>query len=144
MIQGLFNTGSMPVLERMVQFAGVRHRLITHNIANASTPGFRPTDLSVASFQQALRDAIDHRRETYGGPTGDLPLRDTRELRFGPDRLAAKPRFAHDNLMFHDKNDRSLEHMMQDLAENAMAHNAALEMLNNQFTMLQSAIREQV
>jgi len=51
MIQGIFNSSSMPVVEKMVQFTGARHQVLTHNIANLSTPHFRPRDLDPRAFQ---------------------------------------------------------------------------------------------
>lgn len=139
-IEGLFNTGSMPVLERMAQFTQQRHATIVDSIANLSTPNYRPVDLDVDSFQAALADAVERRREATGGPNGDLPLRDTRQLRVSRHGVQVRDSFRDENLLFHDRNNRSLERIMQDLAENAMTHNATMEMLRNQFQMLDVAI----
>ncbi|MHC4993526.1 MAG: flagellar basal body rod protein FlgB [Planctomycetota bacterium] len=144
MLTDLFNTGSMPTLERVVQFTGRRHDLLTHNIANLSTPNFRPRDLDVDSFQAALAEAVDRRRDQIGGMNRELKIDDTRQVEFQKDHIRIRPGSANDNLMFHDRNNRSLEHTMQDLAENTMTHNAALDMLKSQFTMLRTAIRGQV
>ena len=57
MIDGVTNTEGIASLERLVQFAGQRHRLIVNNIANFDTPGYRPTDVSVTDFQEQLGDA---------------------------------------------------------------------------------------
>ncbi len=70
MIDGLTNSGSIPTLERLMQFAGQRHRLIVNNIANLSTPGFRPVDVSPRVFQQQLAEAIDARRASRASPAG--------------------------------------------------------------------------
>ncbi len=142
MIEGLFTSGSMPVLERVVQFTTVRHGLISHNIANVSTPNYRPSDVSLESFQQTLREAIDARRQQTGGPNGDLNVRDTRQLEFAENSTELRGDALNRNLLFHDRNNRSLEHLMKDLATNTITHNAALQMLGNQFDMLESAIRE--
>jgi len=142
MIDGMFEVGSMPALERMVQFTSRRHALITHNIANASTPNFIPRDLDVGSFQQTLGEAIDRRRDRGGVFRGGLEPRDTPQLRFTPDGLAARSEALKRNILFHDRNNRSMEHQMKDLAENAMAHNAAMEMLKNQFTLMETTIQE--
>lgn len=136
----MFDTGSMPVLERMVQFTSRRHGLLLHNIANVSTPNFRPADVSPATFQAALRKAVDDRRNDGGAFSGGLNLHDTRELRFTEDTVELTAEPAHDNILFHDRNDRSLEHQMKNLAENTMAHNAAIELLRNQFLLMESAI----
>ncbi|MHC5004913.1 MAG: flagellar basal body rod protein FlgB [Planctomycetota bacterium] len=73
MIDGVTNADSIPVLEQLMRFSGARHRLIAQNVANLSTPEFRPMDLSVEDFQQQLQEAVDQRRERFG-PTGG-PLR---------------------------------------------------------------------
>ncbi|MBI1369505.1 MAG: hypothetical protein GC162_12735 [Planctomycetes bacterium] len=132
MIEGLFNTGSMPALERLVQFTSERHRHLINNIANLSTPNYQPTDLSVSAFEEQLGEAIDARRARHG-----TAQTSTDNTPFVVEKL-------HDNLRFHDGNNRSLENEMKSLAENTMAHNAALEMLKNQFSLLQVAIRGQV
>lgn len=142
MIGGMFEIGSMPTLERLVQFTGQRHKLITHNIANLSTPNFTPRDLDVDSFRQTLGEAIDKRRSRDGIYNAPLEPRDTGQVRFEQDRLSVKSEELSRNILFHDRNNRSMEHQMQDLAENAMTHNAALEMLRNQFQLLQSTIQE--
>jgi len=144
MIEQMFNTGAMPALERLVQFTAARHKVIAHNVANLSTPGFRPRELDPADFQQALGEAIDRRRERFGGPRGDMNLQDTRQMHFTDESIELQPGFADDNILFHDRNNRSLEHQMKSLAENAMTHNLALEMMRNQFQMMRTAIRERV
>ena len=144
MIEQLFNSGAMPVLERMAQFTGARHAVIADNIANLSTPYFRPRDLSVEKFQRQLRKAVDARRATATPTEGPLHLDDTREFRFGRDGLTARPEPLDENIMFHDRNNRDLERIMQDLAENTLVHNATLELLKNEFDLLKTAIREQV
>lgn len=144
MIDGLFNTGSMPVLERMVQFTSRRHELLLHNIANISTPNFRPADVSPATFQAALRKAVDDRRRDGGAHSGALDFSDTRELRFTQDTIELTAEPSHDNILFHDRNDRSLEHQMKNLAENTMAHNAAMDMLRGKFRLIETAISGRV
>lgn len=143
MIKGMIDTGATPVLERLVQFTGERHRYLTNNVANLSTPDYQPRDLSVGSFQEAMRKAVDERRQRTGGPNGALHPRDTRQVAFGEKGMSVRPEGLKHNILFHDRNNRSLEHTMKDLAENAMMHNAALEMLKSKFTMLESTIREQ-
>ena len=144
MIQGLFQSGAMPVLERVAQFTGARHKLIAGNIANLSTPFYKPRDLDVSSFQASLLEAVDRRRASADPVSGPLGVRDTEEVRFGASGLEGRGSDLNEGVLFHDQNNRDLERVMQDLAENTLAHNAAIEMLRNQFSMLETAIREQV
>jgi flagellar basal body rod protein FlgB len=44
--------------------------------------------------------------------------------------------------MFHDGNDRSMERLMQRLAENVYAFRTASQLLRNQFELINAAIRE--
>lgn len=142
MIDGVTTSGALPVLERMMQFAGARHRLISNNLANLSTPGFRPEDVSVSAFQQSLRDAIDARKA--GDRAGGLALTDSREVVVHRDGLELRPQPRGDNILFHDGNDRDLERLMQSLVENIMAFRAASQLLRNRQLVLNEAIRERI
>ena len=144
MIADVFAYGAGQSLERFIQFTGARHDVITHNIANLSTPYFRPKDLSVDRFQASLRKAQDRRRTTDTPVDGRLEPRDTRQLRFEHGRIAVRPEPLDENILFHDRNNRDLERIMQDLAENTLAHNAGLQLLRSQFDLLRDAIREDV
>lgn len=144
MIAGIFDNGAMPVLERMLQFTEQRQAVLANNVANLSTPFFKPGDLDVGGFQKALSAAVDRRRRQPNPVGGPLSIRDTRQLRFSPDGLQAIASPSHENIMFHDQNNRDLERIMQDVAENTMAHNAAVELMRNQFDMIKTAIRERI
>ncbi len=144
MMDGLFNSGSLPVLERLVQFTEARHQVLVHDIANLSTPYFKPSDLSPASFQASLREAIDRRREN-GNPQGSpLEMMDTQAMTFGRDGLTALPQHSNQGILFHDQNNRDLERIMQHLAENTLAHRMGVEMIRNEVSVIESAIRERV
>ncbi len=144
MIDGMFDHGSMPALERLVQFTSQRHRMILHNVANISTPNFRPKELSVDSFQQALGEAIDARRGKVNSSNLPFEVPDTKQIRFTPDGVELKPDFNRENILFHDRNDRSIEHQMKDLAENTITHNMGLSLLRSHYQLMESAIRERV
>ena len=144
MIDAIFDKGALPVLERVTQFTQQRHRVLSHNIANLSTPFFEPSDLNPKAFQATLRDAIDRRRQGPNPQTGSLAIGQTDQLRFNEYGLETRPQETNDGILFHDRNNRDLERTMQHLSENAMTHNAAIEMLRNEFSLLRSAVREQV
>jgi flagellar basal-body rod protein FlgB len=144
LIDGVTNADSLPVLERMVEFAGARHRLIAHNIANIDTVGFRPLDVSVEAFQSQLGRAIDVRRAEHGNAGGDLAPASSREVEIGPDGVILHPEPIGDNILFHDMNDRDPERLMQSLVENFMAFRTAAELLRSRFDIINTAIRERV
>ncbi|MCW5754069.1 MAG: hypothetical protein KIT24_05090 [Phycisphaeraceae bacterium] len=143
LIDGITNAGAIPALEMTVRFTAQRQRLIAHNLANLSTPDFRPVDVSVQGFQHTLDRAIVARRERTGGAFGQLPWKPTRELQADSrGELFLAPRTPSDGVLFHDRNNRSVEREMQKLAENAGAHRLATELLRTRVDLLRSAIRE--
>jgi flagellar basal-body rod protein FlgB len=144
MIAGLTHSGAIPTLERTVQFTGARHEVLTHNIANLSTPYYKPKDLDPQQFQAQLREAVERRRSTPANEGRPLKMGDSEQLSFEPGGVEAEPQRNNDNVMFHDQNNRNLERQMQALAENQLMHRSAITMLKNEFDLLNTAIRGRV
>ena len=145
MIKGMFEYGALPALERLVQFTGVRHKVLTDDIANISTPYFKPRDLDPEAFQTSLRRAIDSRRGSGINPVaGELQVDDTRQLRFQLGRIDARPEETNTGILFHDQNNRDLERLMQHLAENTITHGAGIDLIRNELGMLRVAISGRV
>ena len=130
-IERLLNQGNAPLLERVVQFTAARHRLIGENIVNISTPNYRQKDLSVEKFNELLSDRIDEKKDA---PPGTVDFDDVKSEIETPQA----------GILFHDGNNRSVEHLMSDQAKNAMTHNLAIELLRRQFTSLKAALAERV
>ncbi|MHC4976282.1 MAG: hypothetical protein ACYTF7_06715 [Planctomycetota bacterium] len=142
----LTTADSLPVLEATMRFASQRHRLIQHNIANFSTPDFRPVDVSVHEFQRALGDAIDRRRADFAGVRGQLDFRGTSEIpaTSDPSSMELRPEETGRNVLFHDRNTRDLERTMQDLVENTAVFRTAAELYRTRLNLLGQAISERV
>lgn len=138
------NAGSIPVLERLIQFSGGRHRLLVHNIANLSTPRFRPVDVSVEEFQNHMGKAIDARRKNHGANGGELQVSGSKQIQFHKTAMTLNPEPIGDNLLFHDENDRDLERLMQGLTENFMMFRFASEMIRSRFDLIDTAIRGRI
>jgi flagellar basal-body rod protein FlgB len=144
-IGDVVNSGAVPSLELTLRFAGQRQRLLAHNIANWTTPNFRPLDVSPAGFQRALGQAIDQRREETGGASGELSLGPTPELTQGPGGgLSIVPRTPSAGILAQDRNNSDLETLMKDHAENAMVFRVASELLRSRLSQLRDAIAERV
>lgn len=144
MINGLTNSGALPVLERMVQFAGQRHKLIVNNIANLDTPDYRPVDVSVKDFQALLGEAVESRRAKHGNVGGDLELRASREVEVGLNSMTLHPEASGENILFHDRNDRNVERIMQDLVENHQVFRIAAQFMRSRMDIINSAIRGRI
>jgi flagellar basal-body rod protein FlgB len=145
MFDELSSSGSIPALEKLIGFAAQRQRLLSHNIANISTPDFRQMDVSVKGFQGALRQAILERRERTGGQAGELNIQETREIAIGPGgRLILRPRTNGEGILAHDRNNRDLETLMKDLVENAATFRLASDLLKSRMDLIRAAISERV
>ncbi len=141
LIDQVTNSGALPVLEKAMQFAARRQSLIAHNVANLSTPGFRPTDVSVGDFQTALGEAVDRRRAA--GRTGDVRFESTREVKSDSrGRLHLDPHRPTGNILFHDRNNRDLERHMQDMVENLTAFRVSSDFFRSGLELVNLAIRE--
>jgi flagellar basal-body rod protein FlgB len=134
--------GATPVLEAMMQFAAGRQRVLAHNVANISTPNFLALDVSVRGFQAQLRDAVERRREAGGKGALDMKSTGEVEVAGGGRGLRLTPGTPSGGVLFHDRNNRSLEKSMQDLVENATAFRVATDLLRSRYQLMQAAISE--
>ena len=130
-ISRLLNQGNAPLLERMVRFTSARQELLAENIVNADTPNYQQKDLSLPAFQKALQKRIDERDRSPRGAVGfdDLTM-NTRNPRSG--------------LLFHDRNNRSMEQLMSDMASNGMRHNMYTEMLRKSYESLHTVLKDRI
>ncbi|HXF74811.1 MAG TPA: flagellar basal body rod protein FlgB [Methylomirabilota bacterium] len=133
----LFNF-TQQLLELSLRVRAARHEILSANVANADTPGYRPRDLdfktimqtAVSSGEQNLAGAgprrdIDPKLATDLLPSMVYPVEDNRH---GEDRL--------------DGNAVSLDRQMALLTENALAHEASLTLLSRTLASLRYAIGE--
>jgi len=145
LIADVANAGALPILDRTLAFAGARQRLLAHNIANLDTPDFRPMDVSTRDFQRSLAKAARERRERTGGEHGELAFGGTPEI--GVDargRLTLSPETPSGNVLYHDRNNRDVERMMQDLAENTLVFRVTTDLIRRQNDLLRTAISQRV
>ena len=138
----MFDKGSLPVLGYAANFAYQRHQVLVNNLANVDTPHYKRLDLPVAEFQKAMRQAIEKMENRpvrileFGGSSrvktgGDFGIQ--------ADILAAK---TGTGMLKHDDNNVSPDREMVALSENAMFHNALVQMMASDFNLMASAIRE--
>ncbi|HOB74202.1 MAG TPA: flagellar basal body rod protein FlgB [Phycisphaerae bacterium] len=139
----LVNREAIPALEKMLAFTQARQRMLTENIANVDTPGYRTKHLDVGAFQRALRSALESNRQTGGA---SFELKGTDEFRLdSAGRLEVRPsEEPAENVLFHDGTNVRIERQMAMMAENAMMHQAATELLRTKFEGLLKAIRGRV
>ncbi len=134
---------TLPVMEKALAFTEARHRVLTENVANADTPGYRTKHLDAAAFQEALGQALARRKED---PSGALELSPSREFRVSSagDLVVTPSEEPPENILFHDGTNNKLERQMAMLAENALMHRALTELLRQKLESLSTAIRGRV
>jgi flagellar basal-body rod protein FlgB len=130
-IDRLLNQGSTPLIEQAIRFSAAREKLLAEDVTNADTPDFVQKDLSVEKFQDALRERIEARRES---PPGATPFSDIMGDLENPTQ----------NILFHDRSNRSIEQLMADSSKNALFHNMMIELLRKQIGQYESALKERV
>lgn len=128
-----------------MKFAAQRQRMLAHNIANMDTPDFRPLEVSVSGFRQALSRAVEKRREAGGGEQGELSLSSTKEMLVSRDgNITLRPRTGSPGVLYHDRNNRDVERLMQDVVENTLAFRASADLIRRQNDLLRTAISQRV
>lgn len=118
-MQLLFDETS-DLLTEMVRTASLRHQVLARNIANIDTPGYRPMDVR---FEETLRLASE------GGQPSATVVRAT----VTADQTGGVGRY--------DGNAVDLDRQMAKMAENALWHNALIQILNSRMSVLRTAIR---
>lgn len=130
-IDRLLQDGPAPLIEKMVRFTGARHEVLAENIVNASTPGYQQKDLSLPAFQKALSRRVEERARRGSASVGF-------------DDIKADVRNPHGGILFHDRNNRSMESLMSDFASNALKHNLYAEMLRKQYSTMEMVLKDRV
>jgi len=130
-------------MEKMLAFTQARHRMLSENVANVDTPGYKTRHLDAQAFQRALREALNGRAETR---SAQFRIADTDQFRQdGEGRLVVTPTVEPaENILFHDRTNMRIEKQMAMMAENAMMHQAVTELLRARFEVLLKAIRGRV
>lgn len=128
---------TIPVLEEVTKFSEARNAILASNVANLDTPGYRVRDLSVDTFQQRLREAIEA-RTSANHPTSPGILTES------PDEAMRKVDDSMRTILFHDKSDVGLEQQVLELSKNQFMHNLAVTIMSHQFHLLQAAVGERV
>jgi flagellar basal-body rod protein FlgB len=112
-----------------------RQRLISENIANASTPGYRPRDLDTSSFEHALAAA--------GGQSSGLQM-----VRTAPGHMMPGGNPNADAIMTHDDSETTidgnavvLEDQMAKASETRMQFETAITLYQKGLDLLRMAAR---
>ncbi len=159
MINSIFDSTSIPLLEQVATFTERRQDVLAGNIANINTDDYRMRDLDVKKFQATLKEAVERLRDSpksksayaqfpYASPGFTQPelveagTQNITDL-FTPDLFEAM-QDTPENLTFYDGNNRSIEAEVMEMTKNAMLQSYAIEIINSQMALLEHVITERV
>jgi len=121
-------------MQKMMDTAMLRGRVIANNIANVNTPGYRRVEVA---FEEALRSALD-RTKLKGARTDEKHLAMGRKDISGVNAEAYHP---YDPTLPSGVNNVDIDMEMAKLAETQLAYNYAVRLGQGVFKKLNAAIQ---
>ena len=134
----LFNF-SHQLLELSMRVRGARHEVLSANVANADTPGYRPRDIDFAAM---MRTAVEMDDTSAGSREQQMERLLASPLDLQPvvsESATPNDRHGEDRL---DGNGVSLDRQIALLNENALSYEASLTLFSRTLASLRYAIGE--
>ncbi|MPN26950.1 Flagellar basal body rod protein FlgB [bioreactor metagenome] len=132
MLKALLSSPKVSVLEQSLAAASLRHKVISNNIANVNTPGFKKSEVA---FESLLQSALDGTQ---------LRMTSTNEKHFqiarSPLQVTPTINTITDTSMRTDGNNVDVDIEMAELAKNNIYYNAVAQQLGQQFSGLKTVI----
>lgn len=132
----LANTPFFGMLRARLDQLSERQRLISENIANASTPGYRPRDVDTAGFERAMASAVHSRS---GATT--IARTNPGHMSPGGGAIEAKVVTRDDSETTMDGNAVVLEEQMARAAETRMAFETGIALYQKGLELVRMAAR---
>ena len=130
MINGLFDQ-AIDRLARGLEYTSRRHEVLTRNIANLETPGYRAIDVTFDDYLKPARAAIADATPISLGPAA-------------PGAPVARVVYAADGPARDDGNDVNLDRQMARVAENTLLNHTLVQLLAGRFSAVKQAISGRV
>ncbi len=132
----LFSNTVPKAMKKSLDLLSARQNLISSNIGNLDTPGFKASDLD---FQGQLRNAL--------GSKSELNMDATNKKHFGPktsniSNLSPEP-FEEEDAAKSKGNNVNVDKEMAKLAENQIVYNATIQLMMKRGSTIRAAITEQ-
>ena len=130
--------GTVDYLEKGLDASWLRNEVITNNIANVDTPGFKVSDVA---FEDIMASTLNL--------DGSLEMKTTRADHISSSDLSAADEItpvittAEDSSYKLDDNNVDIESEMVSLAQNSLQYYAMISKINSEFNRLNMAINGQ-
>lgn len=126
----LFQSAGVNRYQRFLDLSSLRHKLVSSNVANVSTPSYKNLDID---FKEELAKS--------NGQTGRLAglVTDTRHIPLGqhPDRM---PTVNHDKVEKGDLNSVDIDREVPKMVQNELEFTTAARLLQKKFEGIRKAI----
>ena len=129
-----FEDDAMRLMERGLDLAVQRQMLISGNLANVDTPGYKTVDLN---FEEELKQAL--------GSEPALAVTNPRHMSENPDaggRARATPFETEGLTARNDRNNVNVDQQMAQLSVNALRFSMVAQLISGKFRTLKNAISE--
>jgi flagellar basal-body rod protein FlgB len=113
------------VLQRIIQAATMRQKILASNIANADTPGYKAKDVKFGNFLREEMKLLTTNSKHISSNSGDA-INGTLIVQQTPS--------------WGDRNNVELNTEVAKMTENALLHDAAIKILNIKIKMFRNAI----
>lgn len=135
MLEKIMKSSNMNILESAMQAATLRHRVVSDNIANVNTPGFKR---SAVRFEQMLAEKL---KEPDGNQLA-LVRTNTKHLPMPMADVPVAPVIEQidTTTMRTDGNNVDIDAEMAEMAKNTIYYNASVKRLGDYFTGLKTII----
>jgi flagellar basal-body rod protein FlgB len=130
--KAVFEKSGIPLMQKFLDMASVRHKLISSNIANVSTPGYESKDIN---FEGELKKAVDNRRHIQGVVTNPAHIPLGQKSDGEPEIIVNHSRDG------NGVNNVDADKEIADLAENQIYYSIGATLLQKKFEGLKTAIK---
>lgn len=135
---------SVHFFKESLNIRAVRHAVLSSNIANAETPGYKARDVD---FNAELKRAVESARGSVGG---DLKMASTSPMHYSDDRLGRDPDITEQRLLYRvpdqvkpDGNSVDMEVERTRFLDNSIRYQSTLQVLSSRFQSLKNAMNIQ-
>ena len=127
-----FEDNGMRTMEKFLDLSVQRHALISSNVANVDTPGYKTIDLS---FEQELRDAT-------ASAGSRLETTNNLHLAIGTETHTASVKEVEGLTVRNDLNNVNVDREMAQVSTNALKFSMVAQLIAGKFRTLKNAIQE--
>lgn len=126
--------GNIDLMRKLLDVKLKRHELLSNNLANVDTPGYKRTDIS---FEGVLRDSLNNRSISLT-LTNDKHIKARKQLKDIEPKIYRQQDYSFRN----DENNVDIDKEMVEMVKNTFSYNIISDQVQKNFKILQTAISE--